>query len=65
MIRYHRPDKVTQCPKCQGLMKMGERVYMTLSFEKGDRRNRWSISAFLCRDCARKLMDEIGLEEKE
>ena len=65
MIRYHRPDKVTQCPKCQGLMKMGERVYVTFSWERGDRKNRWSTSAFMCADCAGKLMDEMGLEKKE
>lgn len=65
MPRYHRPDKIVQCPKCGGLMKMGERVYVTLSWEKGSRLDRWSTSAFLCRDCAGKLMEEMGLEMAE
>lgn len=65
MARYHRPDKVIQCTKCKGLMKMGERVYVTFSFEKGDRVKRQSTSAFMCRDCAGKLMGEMGLEAAE
>lgn len=65
MIRYHEPKLVTECPKCGRGMKQGRRVYMTFAWERGSRHNRWSTSGFLCRDCAGKLMGEMGLEKKE
>jgi len=63
MARYHRPTKVLKCPKCGAEMKMGERVYMTLAWEQGDRYKRLGTSSFLCRGCAGALMDEVNLDK--
>lgn len=62
MIRYHKPTKVSMCPRCGLDMKMGERVYMTLAYERGDRVKRESVSSFLCRRCADELVDSVGIE---
>lgn len=62
MIRYHKPTKVSKCPKCGADMKMGGRVYMTLAYERGDRVKRESVSSFLCRSCADELVDGVGIE---
>ena len=68
MIRYHRPTKVEECPKCGARMKMGERVYMTFAWERGNRFDRWSTSGFLCRKCAEEIAGAMKLgtfEQKE
>jgi len=62
MIRYHKPTRVSKCPKCGADMKVGGRVYMTLAYELGDRHKRESISSFLCRNCADGLLGEVGIE---
>lgn len=63
MVRYHRPTKVLVCPKCFASMKMGERVYVTLGFEQGDRFNRLGVSGFLCRECASAIAESMGLKD--
>lgn len=63
MVRYHRPTKVLVCPRCGASMKMGERVYMTFCFERGDRFNRLGVSGFLCRKCAFTIAESMGLKD--
>jgi hypothetical protein len=47
-------------------MEMGKRVYLTLAWEQGDRREkRKSTAGFICQKCARGLSEVMDLETFE
>jgi len=66
MIRYHTPHPVRECRICHHKMEMGKRVYLTLAWEQGDRREkRKSTAGFICQKCARGLSEVMDLETFE
>jgi len=65
-IRYHTPHPVKKCLICQHSMEMGKRVYITMTWEQGNRRDKRKSSAgFICQNCGKGLAQIMGLETFE
>ena len=62
MVRYHTAKAIKHCTICGKEIEIGERTYIQVAFEQGDRRTRKSIAGFACNACGENLAELMGLE---